>query len=272
MKWVGLRPDIDLLAGSVSTDDRFSGASLADRAALEVALRIAVERDLPVTVVTVGSPDADPMLREAIAAGARNAIRLDPQLPIGTQPTSVEVARAIAACCVGASMVVGGDWSLDRGSGSVPPMVAVLLGYEQACGLVNIEIHAESLAVERRLDGGRREVLQVTGPAVLSVEGSVATLRRAQIGRVLAAKSAVIDVRNVPMTSSTSGVRVERVEAHRPTPRHLLTIASSDPRQRVSSILGVGVQRTPPMRMVLDPDAAADVIIERLTAWGQLPS
>ena len=35
-----------------------------------------------------------------------------------------------------------------------------------------------TLALVRRLDGGRRELLEVEAPAVVSVEGSVATLRR----------------------------------------------------------------------------------------------
>jgi electron transfer flavoprotein beta subunit len=272
MKWVGLRNDIDPLTGAVSTDNRFSGASLSDRAALETALRIGAARNAGVTVLTVGANDAEPLLRDAIAAGAQHAIRIDPLLSAGIQPTSSEVARSLASCCVGAGMVVCGDWSLDRGSGSVPPMLAMLLGYGQACGLVNLEIDVALFRAERRLDGGRREVLEINGPSVLSVEGSVASLRRAPLAGVLAAKSAVIEVRNVAMVSATPGVRVERIEAHRPTPRNMFTNNSTDPRQRVSSILGVGVQRTPPLRMTLEPDAAADVIIERLVAWGQLPA
>ncbi len=272
MKWVGLRPDVDQLTGSVATDDRFAGASLADRAALEIALRIAASRDLRVRVVCVGPPEADRMLRDALAVGATSAQRIDPGLGGAQQPTSAAVAAVLRTACDGAAMVVCGDWSLDRGSGSVPPMLALLLGLDQACGLVAVEVQPDALIVERRLDGGRREVLRVTGHAVLSVEGSVASLRRASIAGVLAAKQATIDVVHTAMSTTTVGVRVERVESHRPPPRHLHTNDSSDPRDRVSALLGVGAQRTPPLRMALDPDAAADVIIERLVAWGQIPS
>jgi electron transfer flavoprotein beta subunit len=272
MKWVGLRPDIDPLAGSVTSDVRFAGASLADRAALEIALRLAAVRHTTVRVVCVGPPEADRMLRDALAVGATAAQRIDHGLDGTQQPTSAAVAAALSAACNGAAMVLCGDWSLDRGSGSVPPMLAMSLGLDQACGLVAVDIQADAVTVERRLDGGRREVLRVTGPAVLSVEGSAASLRRASIAGVLAAKQATIEVVHSALPTTTIGVRVERVEAHRPPPRHLHTNDSSDPRDRVSALLGVGVQRTPPLRMALEPDAAADVIIERLVAWGQIPS
>ena len=45
----------------------------------------------------------------------------------------------------------------------------------------------------RRLDGGRREVLDVAPPAVLSVEGAVARLRRASLPAELAARPAPIE-------------------------------------------------------------------------------
>ena len=40
VKWVALRPDVDRLTGTVHTDDRWSGASPADLAAVEWAKSI----------------------------------------------------------------------------------------------------------------------------------------------------------------------------------------------------------------------------------------
>ena len=75
---------------------------------------------------------------------------------------------------------------MDRGTGSVPAFLAHELGNAQALGLVEVDTgHAVDRAVDcacvRRLDGGRREVLDVAAPAVLSVEGSVRRLRRAPL-------------------------------------------------------------------------------------------
>jgi electron transfer flavoprotein beta subunit len=269
MKWVGLRPEVDALTGTVRVDDRFAGASAADRAALELALRIAHVRHAHVRVIAVATSEAEAMLRDALAAGAAEVIRIDPGHH-AEQPTSAAVASELARHCDDASLVLCGDWSLDRGSGSVPPLLAHYLHVGSACGLVSLRINEDQLDVERRLDGGRREILSVTGRAVLSVEGSVATLRRAPLAGVLAAKSADIRVEHANLATETPGVRAERSAPHRPPAPQLSVVASENPLTRVAGVLGLGIERTPPLRLTLDPEAAADVIIERLEMWGQL--
>ena len=97
------------------------------------------------------------------------------------------------------SVVVCGAWSIDRGSGSVPAFLAARLDAAQALGLVSLSFDASprrTIEAERRLDRGRRERLRVAAPAVLSVEGGSARLRRATLDRVLAARSIDIDVRD----------------------------------------------------------------------------
>jgi electron transfer flavoprotein beta subunit len=273
MKWVSLRPEIDALSSSVRVDDRFAGASPADRAALELALRYAASQGHEVEVVTLGPPEAESLLREAVGCGAARAQRVDPQLPGNEQAPSKAVAESLVAQLHDVAMVFCGDWSLDRGSGSVPSYVANLLDLDQACGVVVLEVPARdstAMRAYRRLDGGRREVLIIDGPAVISVEGAAATLRRAPLAGVLAAQKTTVKTTMHPLSTSQTGLRVERISAHRPPAPQLNTNDSADPRLRVSSILGVGLERTPPMRMTVEPDAAADVIIERLVAWGQL--
>jgi electron transfer flavoprotein beta subunit len=268
MKWVGLRPEVDSITGNVHSDDRFAGASLADRAALETALRFASVTHDVVRVLCVGPLQAEMMLREAVACGASSAV-LFATSSAGESATSPSVAECLAAHCTNTAMVFCGDWSLDRGSGSVPPLVAHHLAIGQACGLVRVRIDQVSgiIDAERRLDGGRRELLRVDGPSVLSVEGSVATLRRATISGVLQAKSAVIEHRSFTGATHQLGVRIERTEPHRPPAPSIAVNSSADPRDRASYILGVGTKRTPPLRLTLKPNDAADMIIKQLAEW-----
>ena len=173
------------------SDDRKGGISPADEAALEVALRLAEASRDEVTVVSVAPPDAERGLREALAAGAARAVRVD--APCGL--TSAAVAAAIAGVAAGARWVVCGDVSADRGTGAVPAFLAAELDAAQALGLVGVEVgEGGGVRAVRRLDGGRREVLAVTPPAVLSVEGAVARLRRASLTAELDSRHAVIEV------------------------------------------------------------------------------
>ena len=153
-KWVDLRPEVDPLDAHVRTDPRTAGCSAADAAALEWALRAGERWDQPVLAVTAGPPEADRVLREAVAAGATRAVRID--LP--TSAPSAVVATAIAAV-LGAARITSvwcGDHSLDRGSGAVPAFLAAELGSAQALGLVDVELDARAGRVDRVAPAGPR--------------------------------------------------------------------------------------------------------------------
>lgn len=267
MKWVALRPVVDPLTGSIDTDDRWSGPSLADRAALELALQIATTRDTSVHVYTVGGTAADAMLRDALAAGADSATRVEST----EHPASFAVAAALADAIrpLSPELVLCGDWSIDRGSASVPPFLAGELGIGQACGLVGVRSEPDNILVgERRLDGGRRERIRITGPAVLSVEGSVAALRRAGLAPTLAAQRATLSVLK-PRHPLHPAPVPHRVGPFRPRARVLDGPTTSDtPRSRIETLTGALANRTPPQKLTLDPDEAADAILRQLAEWG----
>ncbi|HET6794341.1 MAG TPA: mycofactocin-associated electron transfer flavoprotein beta subunit, partial [Acidimicrobiales bacterium] len=216
IKWVDLRARVDPLTGEVATDPLTSSVSDADLAALEWSLRLGEAWGWETVAVTAGPPGAEAVLRTALSAGVDRALRVD----MAPDSPSASVAAGLAGALEGAGVVLCGDWSLDRGSGSVPPFLAARLGAAQACGLVGLEPgEAGTVVAERRLDGGRRERLRATSPAVLSVEGSTARLRRAAMPAVLASRSATVEVVRGP----TGGPRppVGRHRPLRPRPRVL---------------------------------------------------
>ena len=73
------------------------------------------DSDYEVVAFTVGPPAADGILREALAAGAARAIRID--LPFAS-PSRV-VASNLAALLAEARFVWCGDYSADRGTGAI---------------------------------------------------------------------------------------------------------------------------------------------------------
>lgn len=268
LKWVERRPEIDLLTGAVRTDARTSGASDADLAALEWTLRLGEVWEEEVVAFTAGPAAADAVLRDALAAGAARAVRVD--VPGGE--ASDAVADGLAAALTGATTVVCGDHSLDRGSGSVPAYLAARLGAAQALGLVALRPDPERsgiLLTERRLDGGRRERLAVGRPAVLSVE-PVIRLRRASLEGVLAAGAASVEVvPGPPRVGSAVPVPTPAVAPFRPRARVLpAPEAGLSARERILSLTGALVERTPPELVVLAPEAAADRLLDQLRTWG----
>lgn len=261
-KWVSLDRERE-------ADRRWSGVSAADEAALEIALQLAEAANGEVTVICLGPASADDVLREAVATGVTSVVRID----AATELDSRVVAVAIAEHAAGSDLVLCGDYSLDRGTGSVPAFLADELSYAQALGLIAVEtdqldrnqLGSSPLRVVRRLDGGRREVLDVTLPAVMSVEGSVARLRRASLAASLAARTATVGVVRGPHG------RLPESEIHPFRPRaRVLAAPDGGSLDRVRQILDIGGGDVHAELLTLDPPTAASRILDQLRDWGYL--
>jgi len=265
LKWVDRRPQVDPLDAHVSIDARTAGMSAADAAALEWALRSGQAWGQPVLAVTAGPAAADDVLREALAAGAARAIRVDVDISAPSEVVAGVLAAELLAA--GVTTVWCGDHSLDRGSGSVPAYLAAELGVAQALGLVAVELgNAHDTTALRRLDGGRRERLRVAGSGVLSVEGATARLRRAPLPAAMAARTAPIDVRAGPVSSPAPDAVLR---PFRPRPR-VLSAPSGDALERIAALTDTGATKGHSEVVVLDAAAAAARILEALGTWGYL--
>ena len=266
LKWVDRRADADPLSGDVRTDPRTSGLSPADEAALEWALRFGEAGDEPVLAVTAGGAASDAVLHDAIAAGASKVVRAELTADRPSNDVATALAAALRSVDAAPTLVVCGVWSLDRGSGSVPAFLAAELGCTQALGLVTLEVGTGPILAERRLDRGWRERVRIPLPAVCSVEGASARLRRASLpGVIHGAGSAIGVVRGAPV-GPAPGPAV--VRPYRPRARELAAPAAASPRERILALTGVLTDREPPQTLVLDPPAAADALLAKLAAWG----
>jgi electron transfer flavoprotein beta subunit len=248
IKWIGRRA--------------VAGISAADEAAIEMALRHGEATRASVIAVTVGSAVADRCLRDALACGVATAIRVDAP----DDMDSAAVAAALAPVVGHSAAVWCGDYSADRGSGSVPAFLAELLDRQQALGLVGVDF-IEPLRVVRRLDGGRREVLRITGQAVLSVEGSIARLRRAPLRAALAAQTTEVlpyGIRNMPGSVASP----QSVRPYRPRARVLSAPAGTTPLERLRALTDASAAPQPGETVEATPADAAGRIIEVLSEWG----
>jgi electron transfer flavoprotein beta subunit len=120
------------------------------------------------------------------ATGFSRIVRVDAPYAVDSATTAELLVRALGPNDLDARVVVCGDLSQDRGSGAVPATIAHHLDSCQALGLLEVEQESDTtLLATRRLDGARRERIRIPVPAVLSVEGGVANLRRASLASTL---------------------------------------------------------------------------------------
>ncbi len=246
-------------------DDRFAGVSAADLAALEVALCLGEALGGPVLAVGAGPAGAERALRDALACGAEAAVRIDMPADADSRDVGFELAQATAQ----ASVVVCGDHSVDRGTGSVPAFVAHHRRAAQALGLVAVELERcrpDVLHVRRRLDGGRRELLAVPTPCVLSVEGSVAVLRRAPLRRALATRTAPVELRHAPPAHHHAAPAI--VTPYRPRARVMPPPPGDDALSRLRALTDLAGAPTRGEVVELEPVDGAALIAHRLREWG----
>ncbi|GHB71603.1 hypothetical protein GCM10010377_72780 [Streptomyces viridiviolaceus] len=276
LSWADPRAVVDPLSAEVTADAR-AGASAADRCALEHALRLAPLLGGRCVAVTVGPADADLLLRDALAAGADEVLRVD--APVVRDPADDGDTTA-AALLTGLARVYGrapdlvvcGDHSAGRGTGATPAFLAARIGAAQALGLLGVSACDGVVRALRRLDGGRRERLTVPLPAVCSVEPTLA-LRRGPLASVLRAQRAEVPV--VPWEeaagSARPGVRAGAARPYRPRARLLAAPPGPDARARLRELTGADVR--PAARRVVFPDTpaeAADLLIRHLVERGYL--
>jgi electron transfer flavoprotein beta subunit len=132
---------------------------------------------------------------------------------------------------------------------------------------VHVDLGDDTIDGRRRLDGGRRERLTVRAPAVLSVEGATASLRRAPLTATIAAAHAAIERR-----AGWAGVEhtAGPTRPFRPRPRSLPAPSGDSALARISALLkaDAGAARSDPI--TLDPATAAERILAELREWGEL--
>ena len=184
------------------------------------------------------------------------------------QSSSAHVAHELAQHLHDCASVWCGDYSLDRGSGSVPAFLASTLGAQQALGIVGITSSevSNTLDLLRRLDAGRREIVRVEEPFVVSVEGSLATLRRASLASTLRPTATLVDASLVSHSAPSFG----EFSPFRPRPRTIAAPVGETALDRIKSATSANSPQKHSEIVTLVPEAAAQFIVERLTEWGYL--
>ena len=270
VKWVDLHPGVDPATALPEPSAHSWGFSEADRAALEVALRLAEARGTEAVVVCAGPLEARRCLAELAASGPARAVLVEHDHQSGPGTSGVVLAGVLGPRHLDVDLVVCGDMSNGRGSGSVPAVVAHHLGFAQALGLIELDPGPGTLRAVRRLDGARREVVSVDGPAVLSVEGSVAALRRAPLGAATSAAMTSEAVEVVRTDPHHAPERPTRVVPWRPPPRAVPAPHEADAFSRIVALTGAMADHSPPRSVEGSPETAAELILEQLRTWGYL--
>jgi electron transfer flavoprotein beta subunit len=160
-----------------------------DEYAVEEALKLKEAKGAgSVSVITIGPKSrATEALRTAMAMGADDGIVIDTSETLDTYWTAKALAGVIQK--EGAfDMIFTGKLAIDDNAASVPQILAEILNIPHVTVVTKLTASGSPLMAEREIEGGAREIFEVTGPCVLAANKGLNTPRYASLPGIMKAK------------------------------------------------------------------------------------
>ena len=183
--------EIDEQAGWIRTDviTEYKMNRLDEFAVEEAVLLKETLPDTTIDAITVGPDRSAEVIKRAIGMGADHGVHIVAD-PAGCL-NPYAIACHIAAYAGGKQydLIFTGAISEDLMQGQVGPMIAACLSLPWATAVIRQQIapDGKSLYIEREIEGGSRDTLQLELPAVLTIQSGINTPRYPSLSNLLRA-------------------------------------------------------------------------------------
>ncbi len=143
-------------------------------------------------LITVGSADADPIIRKALALGGDEAIRVNADSHDSFYIAS-QIAEVVRQSADGYDLVLTGKETIDYNGSSIGGMVAELLDQPYVSLATKFELAGTKATITREIEGGE-EVNEVELPVVVSAQKGMAEARIPNMRGIMAARTKPLKV------------------------------------------------------------------------------
>ena len=147
-----------------------------DRNAIELALVLKKKHGTEVIALSMGPPQAEEVLREALAMGVDQGFLITDRAFAGadTLATSYTLSLAIKKILEKSNpeekyLIICGAQAVDGDTGQVPPELAEELGIPQITYVQSIELSEDKIVVERKFRATEIVIIETKLPALISV-------------------------------------------------------------------------------------------------------
>jgi electron transfer flavoprotein beta subunit len=144
-----------------------------DDYALEEAVRMKEKQGGAVTAITIGADDSDTTLRKCLARGADKAVRLtDPKFNESDAYAIAKILHSVVKN-IHFDLILTGMQAGDDGQAAVGSILAEMLKIPHATMVKKIELTPGVARINRELEGGLEEQLEIKIPALLSIQTGI---------------------------------------------------------------------------------------------------
>lgn len=129
-----------------------------DKSGLEAALVLKDRVGAKVTVLSMGPPQADLALREALAMGADEAVLLSDRAFGGADTWATSTTIAAALRKLGFDLILCGRQAIDGDTAQVGPQIAEHLGIPHVSYVSELELAGDAVVVKRVFEDGYQRI------------------------------------------------------------------------------------------------------------------
>lgn len=237
---------LDPVTGTLIRDGVPSIINPDDKAGLEAALALKDSMGAEITVITMGPPQADAVLREAMAMGADDAYLVTDRAFGGADTLATSTTLAAAIKKIGFDLIIAGRQAIDGDTAQVGPQISEHLDIPNVSYAEDIKVEGNTVIVKRQYED-RYHTVKVQMPCLITALGEMNKPRYMTPGGIFDAfrvkEVKVLTRADLDVADETIGLKGS------PT-----SVAQSFPK----SVKAAGVKVT------LDPQESAEYIVEKL--------
>jgi len=213
-----------------------------DEFAVEEGIRLKEKFGGEVTVISMGGPKVNEVLRHALAMGADKAIAIqDPALDGSDEYVTAKVlAKVIEGLPF--DIILSGRIAIDDGSSQVTVRLAEILGIPSVTVATALTVEGNKAIVTRDIDGGS-EVVEVSLPAVITAQKGLNEPRYPSVAGIMKAKKKelkTLTLADLGLDASevgAQGAKMKRVNLYLPPARKAGRIIKGEPAQAVKELV-----------------------------------
>ncbi len=188
-----------------------------DNYAVEAALQLKEKNGGEVIIVTAGPDRATKDIRQAFVMGADRGVHIKDDALQNADNFVVAAALSKAIKEIGdVDMVLTGVQAEDDQSGVTGVLLADMLDIAYCTNTVKIELDGTALTVNRELEGGLNEVVEMNLPALLTIQSGINDPRYPTLPGIMKAKKKQLDAKAFADLQVTEAARSEFLKIYVP--------------------------------------------------------
>lgn len=176
------------------------------------------------------------VLRTAIAMGADEGIVIDSQTDLDLGTTAQALAKTIQQEG-GAQVIFTGKLAIDDNASSISQMLAEYMQIPHTTVVSKFSMDAEKVTVERDIEGGAKEVVQLATPCVIAANKGLNMPRYASLPGIMKAKKKIIKELSLDSLGIQKSAKTNILNLELPAEKPAVKMLAGDSTKQASELV-----------------------------------